>query len=760
MKKVYTIVFALFIAAISHAANRFSVATGNWNATTTWSATSGGAPGASVPAAGDVVTIEGGFTVTLNVNSAALNTLTIVSGSTLSTTTTRTLTATTLNLNGSYVNGSTGTITVTTMTVGSTGIYAHAINGGTIPTATWNSSSTCNITGVVGTIPGGLTGQTFGNMTWNCASQTAATTPGAGLAIAGTLTVQNTNTGEFRFGDPGTNTVGNFVQSGGTVRIGSNTPRTVTVSGNVSISGGTLDMTTGNQIGTLNVGGNFSHTGGTITETGSASGAIIFNKTGVQVYTSGGTVTNTINYTVNSGSTLQMAANTTVLTGNSFTLSAGGTLEIRSTAGITSSGATGNIQTTTRTYSTTANYIYSGIAGSQVSGNGLPASVNSLTVNNSGGLSMTNAVTLNSATTPLTLTNGIISGALITISSAYTGAGGGGSASSYINGSLAKTGNTDYEFPVGNATLYRPISVSSLSGSATITASYAQGNPKTAFGTALAAGINHIGVCEYWLLDDGPATVTAKVGLKFGASCNSDPYVDNPATLLVAHWNGSQWDNLGTDGTATSFSVKSSTASAFSPFTIGSSSSLNPLPVKISGIKAYEKQQGVQIDWTAYSEENLSRYEVERSTNGLTFTAIGTVSALNSTAETRYGFFDANPQPGVNFYRLRNVDLDGKTGFSSIVKVNLDKNVKGFTLYPNPVINGYLSFQSANLVKGNYNVRVFNAGGQQVYSQRISHTGGAINQTIQLPAGTLPGMYTILVNGEEGNVMSKTFIVQ
>lgn len=48
------------------AANRYSVATGNWNSTSTWSATSGGGAGASIPAAGDVVTIERGFTVTVN----------------------------------------------------------------------------------------------------------------------------------------------------------------------------------------------------------------------------------------------------------------------------------------------------------------------------------------------------------------------------------------------------------------------------------------------------------------------------------------------------------------------------------------------------------------------------------------------------------------------------------------------------------------------------------------------------------------------
>ena len=61
----FFVLILLFTVSLSNAANRFSVATGNWSSTATWSATLGGASGASVPVAGDVVTIAGGFTVYL-----------------------------------------------------------------------------------------------------------------------------------------------------------------------------------------------------------------------------------------------------------------------------------------------------------------------------------------------------------------------------------------------------------------------------------------------------------------------------------------------------------------------------------------------------------------------------------------------------------------------------------------------------------------------------------------------------------------------
>ena len=184
------------------------------------------------------------------------------------------------------------------------------------------------------------------------------------------------------------------------------------------------------------------------------------------------------------------------------------------------------------------------------------------------------------------------------------------------------------------------------------------------------------------------------------------------------------------------------------------------LPVKLSNIKAFEKQSGIQIEWTAYSEENLSKYQIERSANGSVFTVIGEVTARNSLTEIKYDFFDSNPLQGVNFYRLKSIDIDAKYAFSTIVKVNLDKKNKDITIYPNPVIGSYISFLSADLERGNYSVKAFNTVGQQIYNNRFTHHGGAISQTIQLPTGIKPGMYSIQLDNDAVKVMSKIFMIQ
>jgi hypothetical protein len=303
---------------------------------------------------------------------------------------------------------------------GSTYDHNRPPNANFIPVATWNINSTA-IFRADGNANFNMNniGQDFGNVIWDGTNQGTLTS---------TFNVDNMNIlGNFTMtGSVGTIQLisnswaisGNFTQTRDFIISGSGITRTVTVGGNYTIEGGTLNLAEANNagcIGILQVTGNFSHGAGTtITETNtnvSGYGEIVFNGSGTQTYTSGGTVSDDVRFTVNSGSTLILGTN---LLGNgstgTFTLSSGATLGIGHTEGITSSGATGNIRVSgTRTYNTGANYIYNG-AGVQVTGNGLPSTVASFTtsgsasVTTSSSLTVSNNVTL-SGTSSLTTGN-------------------------------------------------------------------------------------------------------------------------------------------------------------------------------------------------------------------------------------------------------------------------------------------------------------------------------------------------------------------
>jgi hypothetical protein len=186
----------------------------------------------------------------------------------------------------------------------------------------------------------------------------------------------------------------------------------------------------------------------------------------------------------------------------------------------------------------------------------------------------------------------------------------------------------------------------------------------------------------------------------------------------------------------------------------------NPLPLTFGNIKGYAKNGGIQIDWSIYNEYNVDHYEIERSLNGMPpFTTLGQTAARNTDSKSDYEWVDATPSNGNNFYRIKSVDINGKISYSTIVRLNLNQSGKGILVYPNPATKGYISFQSSDLQKGSYTLKIINSNGQAVYKQEFVHEGGAFSQTISLPAGIKSGMYNLqLRNGNE--VTNKTFVVQ
>ena len=336
-----------------------------------------------------------------------------------------------------------GTITTTgTLVFGNGGTYNHAQDGGTIPSATWDTNSLCNITSVSFFAPTGLNPVGgFGNFTWNCSGQLANISLASDMTVRGNFTVSNTGNNGLYMSTSSTaytiNVAGNFiVVNPATFKMNSSTgsctlsigvdlnitgniagttgfylnsssgtaSEIVNVAGDVNVSSGCLrfsDDGGSGAVATLNLIGDFNHTGGYVQNTiagGSYSGTINFAGTEMQTFNSTGiTAGHIINLHVNSGAYLQMKAPETVVAGaGTFILPSGATLGITSPAGITKTGATGNIQVTgSRTFNAGANYLYNGSAA-QNTGNGLPLTVNNLVFNNSGIITFDAARTITS----------------------------------------------------------------------------------------------------------------------------------------------------------------------------------------------------------------------------------------------------------------------------------------------------------------------------------------------------------------------------
>lgn len=286
----------LTTSVVTRAANRYAVATGNWSLTSTWSASSGGPAGASVPIAGDNVYIEGGRTVTINVNANCANIIidngsalnigayttnfsgtTTISGSLTVTSTTGTKTFNQLIISGgSFISNAAETYAITgltldngTITGTATGVFNVAAGGLLVTTGTSNeiNRSTLTITGVT-TVDGAFeftsaTGtKTFvGGITINGSwinTANSAITMRGGITNNGTFT---SGTGTYTFNtnsqiiDGSQNLVfGNGVAISGAITITNNTTVTIvgsltgTVAGSTWVNASNAVLEAGNAI--------------------------------------------------------------------------------------------------------------------------------------------------------------------------------------------------------------------------------------------------------------------------------------------------------------------------------------------------------------------------------------------------------------------------------------------------------------------------------------------------------------------------------
>ncbi len=165
---------------------------------------------------------------------------------------------------------------------------------------------------------------------------------------------------------------------------------------------------------------------------------------------------------------------------------------------------------------------------------------------------------------------------------------------------------------------------------------------------------------------------------------------------------------------------------------------LGPLPVKL--INFYGKHQGedIMLNWQTVSEVNNHGFEILRSRDEKSWNSIGFVSGHGSSQNTHlYTFFDKDPENGVSFYRLRQIDMDGKSELSNIINVTVNDKPK-IQIYPSPT----QMFLHIKGLSEDTHYTIIQANGEVLQSGQIS-TDTPIN--VQ---NLMPGMYYLKINDQ------------
>jgi hypothetical protein len=175
------------------------------------------------------------------------------------------------------------------------------------------------------------------------------------------------------------------------------------------------------------------------------------------------------------------------------------------------------------------------------------------------------------------------------------------------------------------------------------------------------------------------------------------------------------------------------------------------LPFTITSVKAVSENENIVVDWQVSNEKNMKQYEVERSVDGVNFIKESTITA-NNTGKSAYSWIDENVLPGNYYYKIRCINVEGKTDYSQIVKVTIGDGKSSITIYPNPITNGIINLRLNNLPAGKYDIRLMNQLGQVILRKQIERMFGSSTESIKWNYNLAHGIYRLEVIKPDGTV--------
>jgi len=754
MKKAVLLSLLLFYFLFLKANTYYSTNSLSPSLTATWHANRNGT-GASPTnfTSGDIFVIQANHTLTTTANW------------TISGTNSKLLIETGARLQGNHK------ITVPSFQIDGTGTYVHNVNNNAFPgtaTRTLAATSTVELDDWSGSaaLPSPTS---WGNIIMNVPSGANLNQAGTLTDVAGNLILRNT-------GNPGNE-----------LRLASTQSYTLTIGGDLIIEDGVLEAGQGN--GNYNqkiiINGSYVQSGGTFTRSNNANVLQVeFNGANSTFTKTAGTIANTyMNWVVNASKKLILNTSFSIpvsrtftvngtldfnirqLTGaGSFTLSSTGTLSTSNTSGID-----GSIQVAgTASFASGASYEFHAATVSPFPG--LLGTVTASTVIVDANLTLNKNLfvtsTLNLVTGKLTIPTGNV----LTVKSESTITGSGFGVSKHIvtqvNTATGATGtlrvsnlNGTATFPIGNGTYYLPVTLATPSAF-DFSLCVFQGITKngTPNGTPFSITQKLIAVDAVWIVNknSGAGAVTMKLlwpaaleGSVFSTLTNS--------SIGIAHY-GTYWESPLGSGDQVQKTATRTGITTFSPFAIGKVGI--PLPLKFGDLRIFKTSSDLQLDWSTYDEMNVDHFEIERSQNGSQFATVGLTTARGngSNTKTDYSWIDTSPINGASYYRIKEVDINGESKYSAVVRIYMGQDNSKSNLFPNPVFNKKLCFQ-ANLEQGRYDISVSNLDGKKIYGHNFDHSGGIISQSFQLPSTITPGIYFLRIQGI-GVKISEQFVVR
>jgi hypothetical protein len=182
----------------------------------------------------------------------------------------------------------------------------------------------------------------------------------------------------------------------------------------------------------------------------------------------------------------------------------------------------------------------------------------------------------------------------------------------------------------------------------------------------------------------------------------------------------------------------------------------SPLPVELISFEGIRRGHKVHLQWQTATEKNSSHFIVERTLDGETFTEIAKILAAGHSSQLlRYETYDESPIMGRNFYRLREVDINGEEQYSKLVGVDFSNEQPALTIHPNPSKQNDFQILYRAMTNGVAELSVFDVTGRKIFNSSFLVTENEMTERKVSIPDLKEGLYYIRITNGSDEVSQK-----